>query len=116
MANNIMKMSFLLQYRRIFGSSSPVADIVCHGLFCFVLLWAVVQAVLLSLCCIPLAAIVPGVTGKCLDTLTVWYVSSGMNIATDFTIFAVPLPCLFGLTMAKGQKALVVSIFSLGFL
>jgi hypothetical protein len=109
-------MSFLLQYRRIFGSSSPTADRVCKWLFFFVLLWAVLQAVLLGLCCIPVASVVPSMADKCLNTLPVWYTSSIMNIATDFLIFLVPLPSVYKMTLRTKQKILVLSIFSLGFL
>ncbi|KAK4155078.1 hypothetical protein C8A00DRAFT_13825, partial [Chaetomidium leptoderma] len=115
LAINLVKMSFLLQYRRIFGSSSPTADRVCHWLFCFVMFWAVLQAVLLGLSCIPVAIIVPSMTGRCLDTLTVWYFSSTLNIITDFVIFLIPLPCVHNLTMPTRQKVLVFSIFCLGF-
>ncbi len=116
LANNVVKMSFLLQYRRIFGSSSPAADRVCHWLFFFVMLWAVLQAILLAVSCIPVAAIVPSMAAKCLNTLPVWYFSSTMNIVTDFLIFLVPLPCVYNLTMPRNQKILVFSIFCLGFL
>ncbi len=109
-------MTFLLQYRRIFGSSSPTADRVCHWLFLFVVLWAVIQAILLGVSCIPLATIMPSMAGRCLRTLPVWYFSAALNIVTDFLIFAVPLPSVYSLTMPKNQKILVVAIFSLGFL
>ncbi|AEO68605.1 uncharacterized protein THITE_2118157 [Thermothielavioides terrestris NRRL 8126] len=115
LANNVTKMSFLLQYRRIFGSSSPTADCVCRWLFVFVLLWAVTQGIVLGLCCIPVTAFAPSMADRCLDTLKVWYFSSSLNLVTDFAIFAVPLPCLYNLTMPRHQKILVVSIFSLGF-
>lgn len=109
-------MSFLLQYRRIFGSSSPVADRVCHWLFVFVTAWALVQAVLLGVSCIPIAAVIPGMAGRCLDTMPVWYFSSTLNIVTDILIFAIPLPCVYRLGMPRNQKVLVLFIFCLGFL
>ncbi|KAK4163955.1 hypothetical protein QBC43DRAFT_211601 [Cladorrhinum sp. PSN259] len=115
LANNMVKMSFLLQYRRIFGSSSPTADRVCRWFFFFVMLWAATQAVLLGVSCIPVATIVPSMANKCLDTLPVWYFSSTMNIVTDFLIFIIPLPCVYNLTLRTNQKILVFSIFSLGF-
>ncbi|KAK4147793.1 uncharacterized protein C8A04DRAFT_33899 [Dichotomopilus funicola] len=115
LASNVVKMSFLLQYRRIFASSSPTADRVCRWLFSFVLFWAVLQAVLLGICCIPITAFVPSMTGKCLDTLPVWYFSSVLNIAIDFLIFAVPLPCVYGMTMHSNQKMMIFSVFCLGF-
>ena len=109
-------MSFLLQYRRIFGGSSFVADRVCHWLFIFVVVWAVVQAILLGVACIPVAAIVPTMAGKCIDTMPLWYFSSTLNIVTDLLIFIVPLPCVSRLRLPKSQKIFVFSIFCLGFL
>lgn len=80
------------------------------------MLWAVMQAILLSVTCIPIARFVPSMAGKCLDTLPVWCFSAGLNIVTDFFIFAIPLPCVYNLTMQTRQKVLVFAIFSLGFL
>lgn len=115
-ANNVVKMSFTLQYRRIFGSSSPTADQVCRWFFFFLMVWAVVQAILLGLSCVPLAVIVPSMAGKCLDTVPVWYASQSLNVFTDFLIFSVPLPYVYKLTMPTKEKFLVLGIFSLGFL
>ncbi|EAQ91527.1 hypothetical protein CHGG_03462 [Chaetomium globosum CBS 148.51] len=114
-ANNVVKMSFTLQYRRIFGSSSPTADQVCRWFFFFLMVWAVVQAILLGLSCVPLAVIVPSMAGKCLDTVPVWYASQSLNVFTDFLIFSVPLPYVYKLTMPTKEKFLVLGIFSLGF-
>jgi hypothetical protein len=116
LANNVVKMSFLLQYRRIFGTSSHIADRVCHWLSIFVAVWAVVQASLLGVSCIPAAAIMSQMIGKCLDTMPVWYFSSSMNILTDLLIFFIPLPCVYRMSLPRSQKALVCSIFCLGFL
>ena len=59
LAINVVKMSFLLQYRRIFGMGSFAADRICHWLFILIAVWAVAQAILLSISCIPVAAIIP---------------------------------------------------------
>jgi len=114
-ANNVVKMSFTLQYRRIFGSSSPTADKVCRWSFVFLIVWAAVQAILLGLSCLPLAVIVPSMADKCLNTVPVWYISQTLNVATDFLIFSVPLPYVYKLTMPTKEKILVFGIFSLGF-
>ena len=116
MANNVMKISFLLQYRRIFGTSSPTANCVCIWLLRLVVVWAVIQAVLLGTSCIPVSFIVPSMADHCLDTLPVWTFSSALNTATDFAIFITPLPCVYRMTMCLRQKVMVFSIFCLGFL
>ncbi|GAB1312081.1 hypothetical protein MFIFM68171_02291 [Madurella fahalii] len=115
LANNVVKMSFLLQYRRIFGMSSFVADSICHWLFIFVAVWAVVQAILLGISCFPAAAIMSAMADKCLDTMPVWYFSSVLHVVTDFLIFLIPLPCVYRMSLPKNQKAFVCSIFCLGF-
>jgi len=116
LANNVVKMSFLLQYRRIFGTSSYIADRVCHWLSIFIAVWAVLQTSLLGVSCIPISVIMPQMVGKCLDTMRVWYFSSSMNILTDLLIFFIPLPCVYRMRLARNQKTLVYSIFCLGFL
>jgi hypothetical protein len=116
LANNVVKMSFTLQYRRIFGSSSPTADKVCRWFFVFLIAWAGLQAALLGLSCLPLAVMVPSMADKCLNTVPVWYTSQTLNVVTDFIIFSVPLPYVYKLTMPKREKVLVFGIFSLGFL
>lgn len=116
LANNVVKMSFTLQYRRIFGSSSPTADKVCRWFFVFLIVWAGVQSILLGLSCLPLAVIVPSMADKCLNTVPVWYISQSLNVVTDFLIFSVPLPYVYKLTMPTKEKVLVFGIFSLGFL
>jgi hypothetical protein len=115
-ANNVVKMSFALQYRRIFGSSSPTADQVCRWFFFFLLVWTPTLATLMGLACLPLASIVPSMAGKCLNAVPVWYTSTVLNIATDFLIFSVPLPYVYKLSMPTKEKILVLGIFSLGFL
>jgi hypothetical protein len=114
-ANNVVKMSFTLQYRRIFGSSSPTADRVCRWFFCFLVIWAATQAVLMGVACLPLASFMPSMAGKCLDAKPVWYTGQTLNVATDFVLFSVPLPYVFKLTLPTKEKVLVLGIFSLGF-
>ncbi|KAH6847008.1 hypothetical protein B0I37DRAFT_135761 [Chaetomium sp. MPI-CAGE-AT-0009] len=114
-ANNVVKMSFTPQYRRIFGSSSPTANRVCRWFFCFLLIWAATQAVLMGIACLPIASIVPSMAGKCLDPKPVWYTGQSLNVATDFVLFSVPLPYVYRLTLPTKEKVLVLGIFSLGF-
>ncbi|KAH7173278.1 uncharacterized protein B0J16DRAFT_405667 [Fusarium flagelliforme] len=110
---NIVKVSFLFQYRRIFQSSR--VQKVCSWVIIGVILWACVQATLLGISCLPISALVPSTAGWCLDTLPVWYISSAMSIATDVLIFCIPLPSVLKLQLPVKQKIMVILIFCLGF-
>lgn len=107
-------MSFLLQYRRIFqegGYTRPV----CLVLIVFLALWGITQEVLVGFACIPVSLFIPSQAGVCIDSLTVWYLTSIMNIVTDFIVFTVPLPAIRSLHLPRKQKIMVTSIFCLGF-
>lgn len=82
----------------------------------YVLLWTLTQMIILVLACMPLAAIVPAMAGRCLPTYPVWMTSSAMSTATDFVIFALPLPSVIRLKLRRKQKIVTVLMFSLGFL
>ncbi|KAH7233847.1 uncharacterized protein BKA55DRAFT_580350 [Fusarium redolens] len=110
---NIVKISFLFQYRRIFQSSR--VHKVCFWVIIGVILWACVQATLLGTSCLPISILVPSTAGWCLDTLPIWYFSSAMSIATDILIFCIPLPSVLKLQLPMKQKVMVILIFCLGF-
>ncbi|KAM0235906.1 hypothetical protein ACHAP5_009552 [Fusarium lateritium] len=110
---NVVKVSFLFQYRRIFQSSR--VQNICFWVIIGVILWACVQATLLGTSCLPVSILVPSTAGWCLDTLPVWYISSAMSIATDVVIFCIPLPSVWKLQLRMKQKIMVILIFCLGF-
>lgn len=111
---NIVKVSFLFQYRRIFQSSR--VQNICFWVIIGVILWACVQTTLLGTSCLPVSILVPSTAGWCLDTLPVWYISSAISIATDVIIFCIPLPSVWKLQLPIKQKIMVILIFCLGFL
>jgi hypothetical protein len=105
----------LLLFRRLFIGERT--QLVCKYALIFVAVWAVVQVLILSLACMPLAAIVPSLKERCLPVDPTWYLSSTMNIVTDFAIFSIPIPSLISLrTASRRQKALLLIVFGLGFL
>ncbi|KAM5343756.1 hypothetical protein ACJ41O_012293 [Fusarium nematophilum] len=110
---NIVKISFLLQYRRIF-QSVRVHD-VCFWAIIVVILWACLQTTLLAISCLPISFLAPSTAGWCLDTLPIWYFSSAMSLATDILIFCIPLPSVLKLQLPIRQKIMVILIFCLGF-
>ncbi|KAK4148746.1 hypothetical protein C8A00DRAFT_19476 [Chaetomidium leptoderma] len=110
---NVVKLGFLFQYRRIF--QGPVIQRTCYWFIIYVCLWTCVQAVLLGLACLPISFIVPSMTKTCLDTLPIWYFSSGMSMATDILIFCIPIPSVLKLQLPLRQRIVVLGIFGLGF-
>ena len=114
MAMNIVKLGFLFQYRRIF--QGKLIQRICFWLIIYVCVWACVQATILGLSCVPIAYIVPSMAATCLDTLPIWYFSSGMSMATDIAIFCVPIPSVLQLQLPLRQRIIVLGIFCLGFL
>ncbi|KAH6688256.1 hypothetical protein F5X68DRAFT_260772 [Plectosphaerella plurivora] len=113
MGMNVVKLGFLFQYRRIFQDA--IMQRICFWLIIFVCFWAVLQASLLGVACLPIGVIVPSMATKCLETLPVWYFSSGMSMATDIVIFAVPIPSVLKLQLRMKQRIIVLGIFCLGF-
>lgn len=111
---NIVKISFLFQYRRIFPNDT--LHNICRWGLILIPIWTVIQLILLSLTCSPLELIVPSTHAWCLDTLPVWMTTSTVSLITDFAIFIIPLPLIWDLQIPRRQKVLVFGIFGLGFL
>ena len=88
LAQILTKSSFLFQYRRIFQDKRTRQ--VCFYLLIFLALWGVTQEVLVGFACNPVSIFMPSQASVCIDSLTVWYLTSVMNIVTDFIVFLVP--------------------------
>lgn len=114
LAQIMTKVSFLLQYRRIF--QDRFTRTACLVLLVLLGVWGVVQEILVGFACIPVSVFIPSQAAICIDSLTVWYLTSIMNIVTDFFVFMVPMPAIRGLQLQRKQKILVTSVFCLGFL
>jgi hypothetical protein len=110
----LTKVSFLLQYRRIFQDKWTRGT--CLVLLVFLSIWGVVQEILVGLGCVPVSIFVPSRRNVCIDSLVVWFLTSIMNIVTDFIVFIVPMPAIKQLQLRRKQKFLVASLFGLGFL
>ncbi|KAK1752765.1 hypothetical protein QBC47DRAFT_389229 [Echria macrotheca] len=114
LAQIVTKMSFLLQYRRIFQEGGYTRQ-VCKWLLIFLAAWGITQEVLVCFACVPISLFLPSQAAVCVDSLTIYYLTSIMNIVTDFFVFVVPLPAIRALQLPTRQKWLVMSIFCLGF-
>ncbi|KAK1762900.1 hypothetical protein QBC33DRAFT_253416 [Phialemonium atrogriseum] len=113
LAQIITKTSFLLQYRRIF--EDKLTKQACLVLIIVLGIWGVVQEVLVGFACFPVSVFIPRQQGICIESLTVWYLTSIMNIVTDFIVFTVPMPAIAALNLQRKQKLLVASVLCLGF-
>lgn len=114
LAQIVTKMSFLLQYRRIFQEGGYTRR-VCLWLIIFLGAWGLTQEFLVCFTCVPAGSVIPGMARVCIDSLAVYYLTSVMNIVTDFIVFTVPLPAVHALHLPLRQKVLVSSVFCLGF-
>src|SRR3569833_52348 len=112
-AQIVTKLSFLLQFRRIFKDT--VTRSVCIFFFGFLSVWGVVQEFLVGFACTPIGNIIPDHETHCIETLVVWYLTSVVNIITDFIIFLTPMPAIKQLQLPRKQKIVVGAIFCLGF-
>lgn len=111
----VVKMSILLQYRRIF-TYTLVQRLTAIGLI-FEGCWTITLSLVLPLSCIPVAAFWdPSVSGRCIDSLTIWYVMAAINLVTDFLTFSMPLPVIKSLQLPNRQKIMLTGVFCLGFL
>ena len=110
----LIKISFLMQYRRIFQDERT--RVVCFWLVLLLALWGCTQEFLVAFACIPVPLFIAGMADKCISSIMVWYLTSIMNIVTDFVIFLVPIPAIHNLALPLRQKLLVMSLFCLGFL
>jgi hypothetical protein len=111
----VVKISILLQYRRIF--TAPAMQKTCIVSVVVIMCWAITQVFLNALICMPVASFWDSnIPGKCIPFLPVWNSYAIVNIITDFSIFLLPLPVLRSLQLPMKQKILLIVIFSLGFL
>lgn len=114
-ATCVVKMSILLQYRRIF-TGSVMQKLTLAGLI-FEGAWAITLSILLPLVCNPVSSFWdPKTPGKCLNQLAIWYVMASINLVSDFVIFSMPLPVIKNLQLPKKQKIMLMGVFCLGFL
>lgn len=113
-ATCVLKISILLQVRRIF-QNPLMQKITLVGLL-FEAAWGITLSILLPLVCYPVAAFWDtSVEGQCLNQLAIWYVMAAVNLITDFVVFSLPLPVIKGLQLPRRQKAMLMGVFCLGF-
>ncbi|KAM5353685.1 hypothetical protein ACJ41O_000335 [Fusarium nematophilum] len=110
----LVKISILLQYRRLFDVRM-IQLATFYGVI-FLSVWTVMLCFLLTFVCIPVAKFWDStLPGRCLSSLTIWYIIAGFNLATDFAIFGLPLQVIRSLRLPRSQKMVLFVAFGLGF-
>ncbi|EMD84932.1 hypothetical protein COCC4DRAFT_154659 [Bipolaris maydis ATCC 48331] len=110
----ILKITFLLQYRRVFPL--PIFQQLCDASLVFIALWATAATLGSLLNCPPIKLNWDPLRYKdCKERLRFWYAMGILHVISDAAIFAMPLPLLQTLTLQRLQKGVLMGIFSLGF-
>ncbi|KAK1511097.1 uncharacterized protein CCOS01_14859 [Colletotrichum costaricense] len=113
-ATCLVKISILLQYRRIFAIDI-MQKLTLWGL-AFMISWTAMLSFLLPMMCLPVAAFWdPTIEGRCIDFLAIWYTMAGVNLVADFAIFSMPIPVINSLQLPRKQKRMLLVVFCLGF-
>jgi hypothetical protein len=102
---------------RIFTPSTR-ARIVLYLILAVVIFATVWNLVTLFTACIPLNAFwdPSKLQGAYCHSVTIYWVNTGLHVATDYLLFAFPLPKIWGMRLPKRQKAVLMGLFSLGFM
>ncbi|KAH7032115.1 hypothetical protein B0J12DRAFT_608243 [Macrophomina phaseolina] len=109
------KLSFAALYLRVFPEQLFRRIIVSLS----VLLVAeyIEETVVICLQCRPIQKLwQPTIDGSCMDLRTFYYVAFAVKLATDLTLFLLPIPALQRLQTSLGKKIGVLAMFSLGLL
>lgn len=109
----LTKISILLLYLRIFPESRLI--VVVKWVLAVIIvysIWIILSSILF---CIPVRGFWDfSIHARCFPKKPVWMLSASLNIATDLTIFLLPMPVLTTLTLPWRQKIGVVFIFVVG--
>jgi hypothetical protein len=112
----LTKTSILLLYVRILNYQH--ARYAVYAILVVVMVSNVWTFVVVMTACIPLAAFWNfrlAASAYC-HPRSFWWASTGLHMATDFFIFALPMPVIFRLKASMRQKVLLYALFAFGFL
>ncbi|KAJ5701434.1 hypothetical protein N7488_008982 [Penicillium malachiteum] len=117
LALGTIKMSFCLLYLHIFpGKKFRIA---CWWLLAMVTAQMIAETLVVLFQCTPVhkAWDATGlVEGTCVNMNTFYYINFGIKLASDLTLFLMPIPKVIGLKMSVGKRAGIVVMFGLGLL
>ena len=112
-----VKLSLLLLYKRVFVTATPRKfRIVLYGMFTFIMLYGTIFLFLSIFICTPITRFWTLEEGWCFDVWNYTVSYSVINIVTDFTVWAMPIPLVWSLYLPKGQKVGLSLVFLLGLL
>ncbi|KAJ5215694.1 uncharacterized protein N7498_002101 [Penicillium cinerascens] len=106
-----VKLSLLFLYQRIF--KRPYFLRMVYGMIALISTWAIIMLFLAIFNCKPISAFWTH-EGTCLNFKQFAIGYAIVNIITDFTIWLMPIPCVWQLQLPKLQKVAVSLIFALG--
>ncbi|KAK4118579.1 hypothetical protein N657DRAFT_369698 [Parathielavia appendiculata] len=109
-----IKMAFLFQYYRVLA----VQRMRNVYLSCMVIVggWALSQVLVGIFTCHPVSGFWDSsLKATCIPNIPQWYINAAGNIITDVVVFALPMPALWSLQLARSSKVILLGIFSLGF-
>ena len=112
----LTKLSILLLYARILNYQH--ARYAVYAILIVVIVSNIWTLIVALTACIPLAAFwdyTIAATAYC-HPRSFWWANTGLHMATDFLIFALPMPIIFHLNASIRQKVLLYGIFAFGFL
>lgn len=111
------KLTFFFQFYRIVRNTGSPLRVHYICIITLISCWLVAQIIVTSLPCIPVAAFWDTtIEGYCPDSTPSRWMSSIGNIVTDFIILLLPVPVIWRLRIARGQKLALGAVFGLGFL
>jgi len=109
------KISILLLYLRVLTYSW--ARRAAWVLVAVVVIYNTLYFVSTLTLCVPIEALWnPTVRGSCHTGPVYMWTAIGFHIVTDFLMFALPLPVVITMTVARSQRIVLLFIFALGFL
>lgn len=110
------KLSILFLYIHIF--KFKWARLAGQILMAIVIATHIFMIVAIFTACIPLEAywnfFMPRENVYC-HAQAFWWANTGMHMVTDFLIFLLPMPIVWGITLPRRQKFILFGIFGLGF-
>ncbi|PMD32586.1 hypothetical protein L207DRAFT_639887 [Hyaloscypha variabilis F] len=113
-ALTVVKISILLQYRRIF--TTPGMQRATKIGLLIICAWGVTVILMLSMICVPIVKFWDQPhPGHCLPLLPAYYAPACINIVTDFGTWILPLPIIKSLQLPRRQRFMLMFIFGLGF-
>ncbi|KAH7018858.1 hypothetical protein EDB80DRAFT_869534 [Ilyonectria destructans] len=115
MAIACTKLSVLALYYHVF--EKPKLRIAIIATFAFVVAWIIVMEVVLGFGCRPIRAWWHGTDGDftCVNKVAFTFFTNITNLTTDIWIFAMPIPTILGLNVARDKRISLLFLFSIGF-